>query len=175
MATTPTLSRRSRSTTPSGVIRAGRRLYRPASPPRTPAGTAHPARQATAATLAAAGIDDRPEALLADSGYRSIANLTEIEGTPELLIPPARHAPQGRQAVGIPERRPPRRHEGQAGQRRQDPLRQAAGDRGADVRPDQGAAGRPPVPAPRQARLPGGVEAAVRHPQPAQGSGGTRP
>src|SRR6266542_21624 len=33
MATTPTLSRRSRSTTPSGVIRAGRRLYRPASPP----------------------------------------------------------------------------------------------------------------------------------------------
>src|SRR6266511_3097368 len=96
MATTPTLSRRSRSTTPSGVIRAGRRLYRPASPPRTPAGTAHPARQATAATLAAAGIDDRPEALLADSGYRSIANLTEIEGTPELLIPPARHGRQGK-------------------------------------------------------------------------------
>src|SRR6266540_2347404 len=30
MATTPTLSRRSRSTTPSGVIRAGRRLYTPA-------------------------------------------------------------------------------------------------------------------------------------------------
>src|SRR6266540_4305105 len=74
---------------------AGGCTGRPA-PRRTPAGTAHPARQATAATLAAAGIDDRPEALLADSGYRSIANLTEIEGTPELLIPPARHGRQGK-------------------------------------------------------------------------------
>ena len=34
--------------------------------------------QAPATTLAAAGIDDRPKAALADSGYWSIANLTEI-------------------------------------------------------------------------------------------------
>jgi transposase len=55
-----------------------------------------PMLEATAATLAAAGIDERPEALLADSGYWSIDNLTEIEGAPELLIPPARHGRQGK-------------------------------------------------------------------------------
>ena len=37
-----------------------------------------PMLEATAATLAAAGINDRPETALADSGYWSIANLTEI-------------------------------------------------------------------------------------------------
>jgi Transposase DDE domain len=55
-----------------------------------------PMLKAAAATLAAAGIAERPEALLADSGYWSIANLTAIEGAPELLIPPAKHARQGR-------------------------------------------------------------------------------
>jgi transposase len=55
-----------------------------------------PMLAATAATLAAAGIDERPEALLADSGYWSIGNLTEIPDAPELLIPPARHARQGK-------------------------------------------------------------------------------
>jgi transposase len=55
-----------------------------------------PMLQATAATLAAAGIAERPDALLADSGYWSIANLTEIEGAPELLIPPAKHGRQGK-------------------------------------------------------------------------------
>ncbi|HZD68371.1 MAG TPA: transposase [Actinomycetes bacterium] len=55
-----------------------------------------PMLKATAATLAAAGIDERPEAALADSGYWSIDNLTEIEGAPELLIPPARHGRQGK-------------------------------------------------------------------------------
>jgi transposase len=55
-----------------------------------------PMLQATAATLAAAGIVERPDALLADSGYWSIANLTEIEGAPELLIPPAKHGRQGK-------------------------------------------------------------------------------
>jgi hypothetical protein len=52
--------------------------------------------QATAATLTAAGIHARPSALLADSGYWSIANLTEIPDAPELLIPPAKHALQGK-------------------------------------------------------------------------------
>jgi hypothetical protein len=33
---------------------------------------------------------------LADSGYWSIANLTEIPDAPELLIPPAKHALQGK-------------------------------------------------------------------------------
>jgi hypothetical protein len=46
---------------------------------------------ATAATLAAAGVQDRPGTVLADSGYWTIANLTQIPGAPELLIPPARH------------------------------------------------------------------------------------
>jgi hypothetical protein len=63
---------------------------------------------ATAATLAAAGITQRPDTLAADSGYWSIANLTKIESAPELLIPPAqawqpRQATQGRKAVGVPE------------------------------------------------------------------------
>jgi transposase len=55
-----------------------------------------PMLQATATTLAAAGIDDRPEAALADSGYWSIDNLTTIPNAPELLIPPARHGRQGK-------------------------------------------------------------------------------
>jgi transposase len=55
-----------------------------------------PMLKATATTLAAAGIDDRPEAALADSGYWSIDNLTTIPNAPELLIPPARHGRQGR-------------------------------------------------------------------------------
>jgi hypothetical protein len=55
-----------------------------------------PMLKATATTLAAAGIDERPEAALADSGYWSIDNLTSIDGAPELLIPPARHGRQGK-------------------------------------------------------------------------------
>jgi transposase len=55
-----------------------------------------PMLQATAATLAAAGITERPDTVLADSGYWSIANLTQIPDAPELLIPPAKHARQGR-------------------------------------------------------------------------------
>jgi transposase len=55
-----------------------------------------PMLEATAATLAAAGIDERPEAALADSGYWSIDNLTTIPNAPELYIPPARHGRQGK-------------------------------------------------------------------------------
>jgi transposase len=55
-----------------------------------------PMLHATAATLAAAGIDERPEATLADSGYWSIDNLTTIPDAPELYIPPARHGRQGK-------------------------------------------------------------------------------
>jgi hypothetical protein len=55
-----------------------------------------PMLTATAATLAAAGIPERPATLLADSGYWTIANLTQIPGAPELLIPPARHGRQGK-------------------------------------------------------------------------------
>jgi transposase len=55
-----------------------------------------PMLEATAATLAAAGIPERPGTLLADCGYWTIANLTEIEGAPELLIPPAKHGRQGK-------------------------------------------------------------------------------
>jgi hypothetical protein len=51
-----------------------------------------PMLKATTTTLAAAGIQERPDTLLADSGYWSIANLTKIPDAPELLIPPAKHA-----------------------------------------------------------------------------------
>jgi transposase len=113
-----------------------------------------PMLQATAATLAAAGIAERPEVLLADCGYWSIANLTEIPHAPELLIPSTKHArqgrpPQGRQAVGVQERSAPRGHDHQAQQRRrQGPLRQTQGDRRAGVRPDQGGPRRPPAAGP---------------------------
>jgi hypothetical protein len=73
-----------------------------------------PMLQATAATLAAAGIAERPGTLLADSGYWSIANLTEIEGAPELLIPPAKHARQGKS-----------RKDGKPSASKSDPLRAA--------------------------------------------------
>jgi transposase len=55
-----------------------------------------PMLAATAATLGAAGIPQRPGRLLADSGYWTIANLTQLPGAPELLIPPARHGRQGK-------------------------------------------------------------------------------
>jgi transposase len=55
-----------------------------------------PMLKATTTTLAAAGIHERPEALLADSGYWSIENVTAIPNAPELLIPPAKHARQGK-------------------------------------------------------------------------------
>jgi transposase len=55
-----------------------------------------PMLAATAATLAAAGIPQRPATLLADSGYWSIANLTAIPDAPQLLIPPAKHGRQGK-------------------------------------------------------------------------------
>ena len=55
-----------------------------------------PMLAATAATLGAAGIPQRPGTLLADSGYWTIANLTELPGAPELLIPPAKHGRQGK-------------------------------------------------------------------------------
>ncbi len=63
---------------------------------------------ATAVTLGAAGIVERPGMLLADSGYWTIANLTEIPDAPELLIPrpgtagrasPARTTSRRRQGV----------------------------------------------------------------------------
>jgi transposase len=56
----------------------------------------HPMLTATTAALGAAGIPQRPGRLLADSGYWTIANLTEIPDAPELLIPPARHGRQGK-------------------------------------------------------------------------------
>ncbi len=55
-----------------------------------------PMLDATAATLAAAGIAERPDTLAADSGYWSIANLTEIPNSPELLIPPPKHGRHGK-------------------------------------------------------------------------------
>jgi transposase len=55
-----------------------------------------PMLAATAATLTAAGIPERPGTLLADCGYWSIANLTEIPDAPALLIPPARHGRHGK-------------------------------------------------------------------------------
>jgi transposase len=55
-----------------------------------------PMLAATAATLAAAGITERPGTLLADCGYWTIANLTALPDAPELLIPPAKHGRQGK-------------------------------------------------------------------------------
>jgi transposase len=81
-----------------------------------------PMLMATAATLAAAGITERPGKLAADSGYWSIANLTSIPDAPELLIPPARHGRHGKpRKDGRPSEVPKRRAAGsdarQAGQR----------------------------------------------------------
>jgi Transposase DDE domain len=47
-------------------------------------------------TLASGGIDDPVQRLAADSGYWSIANVSAIPDTPELLIPPARHGRYGK-------------------------------------------------------------------------------
>jgi transposase len=55
-----------------------------------------PMLTATTATLDAAGVPQRPGRLLADCGYWTIANLTQLPDVPELLIPPARHGRQGK-------------------------------------------------------------------------------
>jgi hypothetical protein len=55
-----------------------------------------PMLNATTATLAAAGLAERPGTLAADSGYWSIANLTEIPNPPELLITPPKHGRHGK-------------------------------------------------------------------------------
>jgi hypothetical protein len=83
-----------------------------------------PMLDATAVTLGAAGIVERPGMLLADSGYWTIANLTQLPGAPELLIPPARHGRQGKP-----------RKDGKPSESRSDGLRAAmkaklAGDEG---------------------------------------------
>jgi hypothetical protein len=65
-----------------------------------------PMLAATTATLAAAGIAERPGTLLADAGYWTIANLTALPGAPELLIPPARHGRQGKPARTASHRSP---------------------------------------------------------------------
>jgi hypothetical protein len=69
---------------------------------------------ATAATLAAAGVQDRPGTVLTDCGYWTIANLTQLPDVPELLIPPARHGRQGKP-----------RKDGKASESRSDGLRAA--------------------------------------------------
>jgi transposase len=73
-----------------------------------------PMLKAATTTLAAAGIQERPDTLLADSGYWSIANLTQIPDAPELLIPPAKHARQGKP-----------RKDGKPSASKSDPLRAA--------------------------------------------------
>jgi transposase len=56
----------------------------------------HPMLGAADQTLAAAGIPERPETVLADSGYWSIANLTSIPDAPELLVWPAKTGRTGK-------------------------------------------------------------------------------
>jgi hypothetical protein len=92
-----------------------------------------PMLAATTATLAAADIPQRPGRLLADCGYWTIANLTQLPDAPELLIPPARHGRQGKPARMASRRRPEATASGgddrEAGQRRRHGvLRQAQGD-----------------------------------------------
>ena len=65
-----------------------------------------PMLDATTTTLAAAGIAERPGTLLADCGYWTIANLTQVPDAPELLIPPARHGRQGKPARTASRRSP---------------------------------------------------------------------
>ncbi len=55
-----------------------------------------PMLEAISATLDAAGIQDRPGTLAADSGYWSIANLTQLPNAPQLLIPPPKHGRHGK-------------------------------------------------------------------------------
>jgi transposase len=85
-----------------------------------------PMLEATAATLAAAGIAERPGTLLADCGYWTIANLTQLPDAPELLIPPARHGRQGKP-----------RKDGRPSESRSDGLRAAMA---AKLASDQGKA-----------------------------------
>src|SRR6266511_2079662 len=124
---------------------------------------------AISATLAAAGIQNRPKTLAADSGYWSIANLTQIPDAPELLIPPPKHGRHGKP-----------RKDGKPSASRSDGLRAAMA---AKLTSEDGKAcyakrkqtGEPVFGqikdgrgARRAGGVPGGVEATVRHPHPPQ-------
>jgi len=98
-----------------------------------------PMLHVTAATLAAAGIEERPRALLADSGYWSIDNLATIQGAPELYIPPARHGRQGKP-----------RKDGKLSASRSDGLRAA-------MKAKLKAVDQPPDPVARDSRAPGTI------------------
>jgi transposase len=56
----------------------------------------HPMLRAVGRTLAAAGIPDRPQTVLADSGYWSITNLTTLTDAPELLVWPSKTGRTGK-------------------------------------------------------------------------------
>jgi Transposase DDE domain len=133
-----------------------------------------PMLQATTATLAAAGIAERPGTLAADSGYWSIANLTQIPDAPQLLIPPPKHGRHGKP-----------RKDGKPSASRSDELRAAmtaklTGDQGKALYGKRKQTVEPvfgQIKDGRGARrllrrglgaCQGGVEAAVRHPQSAQ-------
>jgi hypothetical protein len=127
-----------------------------------------PILEAISATLDAAGIQDRPGTLAADSGYWPIANLTEIPDAPGLLIPPAKHGRHGKP-----------RKDGKPSASRSEGLRAAMAARlqsedgktcyakrketiepvFGQIKDGRGAR--------RSARVRGGVEAAVWCPQPA--------
>jgi NAD(P)-dependent dehydrogenase (short-subunit alcohol dehydrogenase family) len=100
--------------------------------------------EAISATLDAAGIQDRPGTLAADSGYWLIANLTQLPDAPQLLSPLPKHGRHGKP-----------RKDGKPSASRSDGLRTAMT---AKLTSEDGKA--------RYAKR--GVEAAVRHPQPAQ-------
>jgi transposase len=65
-----------------------------------------PMLAATTATLDTAGVPQRPGRVLADCGYWTIANLTQLPDAPELLIPPARTAGRASPARTANRRRP---------------------------------------------------------------------
>jgi transposase len=131
-------------------------------------GHLQPMIQATRTELAAAGIQAKPEIVLADSGYC----LSRPDGPRRRRRPAGADSARRQQTIGRPAglgRRPLRLHALGAGHRaRRRPLPPPPDDDRAGLRPHQVQPPDGPVPAPRQSRRTVGMAAHHRHPQSAQ-------
>ena len=128
--------------------------------------------------LAAAGVDERPEVVLADAGFFNLGQIDRLRrrGLRPLVSPDA----SGRSQPGLTRRKPAyhQMRNGWSPSDGRDLYRQRSADHRARLRAHQYRAAHRPLPTPRTTRLPRRMATDHRHPQPpgmklpGEGSGG---
>lgn len=138
-------------------------------------GLLHPMIEATTASLSGAGIEGRPERLLADAGYASEENFAALDADgPDCYVATRNMKKNPTPRTGrrgpLVERRDADRPDGPEGidHEGQRLVPAASADHRAGLRADQASPRNPRVQPARQGRSGLRVEADLRHPQPAQ-------